>query len=140
MAIADDRHGDCPQDGFRVPLDGYLMETSKFMIKKYWIILVIVFLLLGAFATTLLTSYFVAYRALGDEIREHTLPLTGDNIYSEIQMDLLLSIHISSLMAHDTFVWDWVLDGENDSERIISYLGQIRRRRIRPSAGKLYAG
>ncbi len=97
------------------------------MIKKYWIILVIVLLLLGAFATTLLTSYFVAYRALGDEIREHTLPLTGDNIYSEIQKDLLLSIHISSLMAHDTFVWDWVLDGENNPERIISYLGQIRK-------------
>ncbi len=98
------------------------------MIKKYWLILLIVSLLIGAFATTLLTSYFVAYKALGDEIRENTLPLTGDNIYSEIQKDLLLSIHISSLMAHDTFVWDWILDGEKDPEKIISYLGQIRER------------
>ncbi|WP_045216515.1 sensor domain-containing diguanylate cyclase [Desulfonatronovibrio magnus] len=98
------------------------------MIKKYWIIFVIVSLLLGAFATTMLTSYFVAYRALGEEIRNNTLPLTGDNIYSEIQKDLMLSIHISSLMAHDTFVWDWILDGENEPERMISYLSQIREK------------
>lgn len=98
------------------------------MIKKYWLMLLIVSLLLGAFATTLLTSYFVSYRALGEEIRTHTLPLTGDNIYSEIQKDLMLSIHISSLMAHDTFVWDWILDGETEPERMLSYLDQIRKK------------
>ncbi len=98
------------------------------MLKKYWIIALITALLLGAFASTLLTSYFVAYRALGEEISKNTLPITSDNIYSEIQKDLLLSIHISSLMAHDTFVWDWLLSGENDPERIIAYLAQIREK------------
>ncbi|HDQ41227.1 MAG TPA: hypothetical protein ENN39_09405 [Desulfonatronum sp.] len=76
----------------------------------------------------MLTSYIVAYRALGDEISQNTLPLTSDNVYSEIQKDLLLSIHISSLMASDTFVWDWIIDGEKDPERIITYLGQMREK------------
>lgn len=103
-------------------------EQHLHMIKRYWIIALITALLLGAFATTLLTGYVVAYRALGEEISMNTLPLTSDNVYSEIQKDLLLSIHISSLMAHDTFVWDWVLDGEQDPERIVMYLGQIREK------------
>ena len=98
------------------------------LIKRYWIALLIVALLVGAFATTLLTSYFVAYKALGDEISQNTLPLTSDNVYSEIQKDLLLSIHISSLMAHDTFVWNWIVDGEDNPDSIITYLGEIREK------------
>jgi diguanylate cyclase (GGDEF)-like protein len=98
------------------------------MIKKYWTIALIIILLSGAFASTLLTSYFAAYKALGEEISQNTLPLTSDNIYSEIQKDLLLSIHISSLMAHDTFVWNWIISGENNPEEIISYLGNIQKK------------
>ncbi|WP_368484232.1 diguanylate cyclase [Thalassospira lucentensis] len=62
------------------------------------------------------------------QISESTLPLTSDNIYSEIQRDLLQPIFISSLMGHDTFVRDWVLAGEEDDENIIKYLGEIQRR------------
>ncbi|WP_417805036.1 diguanylate cyclase [Thalassospira lucentensis] len=62
------------------------------------------------------------------QISESTLPLTSDNIYSEIQRDLLKPIFISSLMGHDTFVRDWVLAGEEDDENIIKYLGEIQRR------------
>lgn len=40
----------------------------------------------------------------------------------------MLSIHISSLMAHDTFVWDWILDGETEPEKMLSYLDQIREK------------
>lgn len=98
------------------------------MLKRYWIIALISLLLLAGFASTLLTSYFVAYKSLGEEISQNTLPLTGDNIYSEIQKDLVLSIHISSLMAHDTFVRDWILAGEKDPERIIRYLQQIQEK------------
>ena len=98
------------------------------MIRKYWIIGLVTALLLGTFASTLSTSYFVAYRSLAEEIRKNTLPLTSDNVYSEIQKDLMLPIHISSLMASDTFVRDWVLSGEEDPERIILYLTEIRNR------------
>ena len=55
------------------------------------------------------------------------LPLTSDNIYSEIQRDLLRPILISSVMASDTFVRDWTLSGEEDSERIVAYLTEIQQ-------------
>ena len=50
------------------------------------------------------------------------LPLTSDNIYSEIQKDLIRPILISSLMAGDTFVRDWVLGGERDGTAMQRYL------------------
>ncbi len=98
------------------------------MIRKYWIIIVISFLLLAGFGSTLLTGYYVAHRTLEEEINQNTLPLTSDNIYSEIQKDLVLSIHISSQMAHDTFVRDWVLSGEEDPQRMIRFLAEIQNR------------
>lgn len=60
-------------------------------------------MLLTAFLVISWTSYEVARESLEEEIEENTLPLTSDNVYSEIQQDLLKPIFISSLMAHDTF-------------------------------------
>jgi diguanylate cyclase (GGDEF)-like protein len=56
------------------------------------------------------------------------LPLTSDTIYSEIQRDLLRPVFISSLMASDTFLRDWVLQGEKDPEEIRRYLQEIKER------------
>lgn len=85
-------------------------------------------LLLTGFLATSLISYFVAQDSLGEQIAEESLPLTSDNIYSEIDRDLLRLILISSLMAHDTFVRDWTLDGEQDADRILRYLEQIQEK------------
>lgn len=85
-------------------------------------------LLLAGFLATSLISYFVARHSLAKHIAEETLPLTSDNIYSEIQRDLLTPILISSLMAHDTFVRDWALQGEGDALKITSYLREIQKK------------
>ena len=53
------------------------------------------------------------------------LPLTSDNVYSEIQRDLLPSIFIASLMANDTFLRSWVIGGEKDPASITRYLKEI---------------
>lgn len=84
-------------------------------------------LMIIGFMATSLTSYFVARDSLSRNISEQMLPLTSDNIYSEIQRDLLRPILISSVMATDTFVRDWALSGEEDSERIIAYLTEIQQ-------------
>ncbi len=83
-------------------------------------------LLVIGFLATSIVSYFVTENSLSERIAEEALPLTSDNIYSEIERDLLRSILISSVMAHDTFVRDWTLDGEKEPERIIRYLKQIQ--------------
>lgn len=79
------------------------------------------------FLATSLTSYFVARDSISRNISEQMLPLTSDNIYSEIQRDLLRPILISSVMATDTFVRDWALSGEDDNTQIIAYLTEIQQ-------------
>ena len=96
--------------------------------KKRLFIIILTTLLAVGFVATSLVSYFVAEDSLKSQIADESLPLTSDNIFSEIERDLLRSILISSLMAHDTFVRDWVRNGEEDSERIVRYLDQIQRK------------
>ncbi len=96
--------------------------------RKTRFIIALSALLAAAFLVTSLVSYIVAHDSLRTQVEENTLPLTSDNVYSEIQQDLLRPIFISSLMAQDTFVRDWVLAGEQEEARIIRYLKQIQDR------------
>ena len=90
---------------------------------------VIVSLLLAAgFLITSLSNFFVSRAWVRSQIAESDLPLTSDNIYSEIQRDLLQPVFISSLMATDTFVRDWVVQGEVDDARMARYLKAIQDR------------
>ncbi len=88
----------------------------------------LIILPLVGFIATSLGSYLLAHQSLSERISEDSLPLTSDNIYSEIERDLLRSVLISSLMAHDTFVREWVRGGEKEPERIRRYLAQIQRK------------
>ncbi|MDO9477184.1 MAG: diguanylate cyclase, partial [Pseudohongiella sp.] len=95
--------------------------------RKFIFISALTALMIVGFMATSLTSYFVVQESLSRNVSEQMLPLTSDNIYSEIQRDLLRPILISSVMATDTFVRDWALEGEEDSARIISYLNEIQQ-------------
>ena len=75
----------------------------------------------GFLAISLL-SYHTSRSAIHESIVSNELPLTSDNIYSEIQKDLIRPILISSLMASDTFVRDWVLRGENNPAEMTRFL------------------
>ena len=86
-----------------------------------------VILLVGFLATDLI-SFRVSTATLRDAILHDELPLTSNNIYSDIQADLLRPILVSSLMAHDTFVRDWLLGGERDVPAITRYLEEIHQR------------
>lgn len=95
--------------------------------RKFLFVLTLTALMIVGFLATSLTSYFVARDSLSRNISEQMLPLTSDNIYSEIQRDLLRPILISSLMASDTFLKDWTSSGEADAERIRLYLREIQQ-------------
>jgi diguanylate cyclase (GGDEF)-like protein len=96
--------------------------------KKTLFVLAMALLLLVGFMSTSLISYFVAHDSLSKQIAGETLPLTSDNIYSEIQRDLLRPVLISSLMAHDTFVRNWTLAGEENPAKIRQYLAEIQEK------------
>lgn len=95
--------------------------------RKAYIVLGLLLLMVVGFLATSFTSYHVANESISEQLSEQMLPLTSDNIYTEIQRDLLRPILISSVMASDTFVRDWILDGEENPQRITAYLTEIQR-------------
>jgi len=95
---------------------------------KNKLIFIVSLLLISGFLATSLTSYYVSRSSLRSQISQTELPLTSDNIYSEIQRDLLRPIFISSLMANDTFLRDWMIQGESDVVQIKRYLSEILKK------------
>lgn len=95
---------------------------------KQKLIFILSILLSAGFAATTLINYYVSKASIRETIVDSELPLTSDNIYSEIQKDLVRPIVISSMMASDTFLRDWVLAGEQDVEKMTRYLREIKDR------------
>lgn len=89
------------------------------------LILTLVVLLGSGFLATSLLSYYASRASIRDSIVNTELPLTSDTVYSEIQKDLVRPILISSMMARDTFMRDWVVAGEHDPEQVTRYLNEV---------------
>lgn len=96
--------------------------------RKRRLIVVVAALLVLGFVATSLVSYLVSGMALRDQTITSGLPLTSDNIYSDLQNDLLPPILVSATMAQDTFLRDWAINGEQDISKVIRYLTEIRSR------------
>ncbi|MDZ4255642.1 MAG: sensor domain-containing diguanylate cyclase [Sulfuritalea sp.] len=103
------------------------MGYQKIFDRRGLLLLLSLLLTTGFFATTLL-GYQVSKRAIRDAIIGQDLPLTSSNIYSEIQKDLVRPVLISSTMASDTFLRDWVLRGEVGVGEMARYLSEVKQR------------
>lgn len=99
----------------------------KIVDRRSLILLLSLVLSAGFFATTLF-GYFVSKEAIRSAIIGQDLPLTSSNIYSEIQKDLVRPVLISSTMAHDTFLREWVVKGEKDVGELARYLAEVKLR------------
>lgn len=102
------------------------MSFLRTLPDRHKLIITLSLLLAMSFLATSLASYFVSKASIHDSIVANELPLTSDNIYSEIQKDLVRPILVSSTMAQDTFVRDWIMGGERDPTQIIKYLETIK--------------
>ncbi len=87
---------------------------------------IITLLLLSGFIAINGINYHVSKKALRDGIINNRLPLTSQNIYAEIQKQLMKPIFVASMMASDTFLKDWLAGGEKDAGQITRYLAGIR--------------
>lgn len=87
-----------------------------------WLALLLVF----GFLVTIISSYIVSRNVIVQHVADQSLPLTSDNIYSEIRKDILQPIFISSLMANDTFLRDWILNGETDATQVTRFLKEVK--------------
>jgi diguanylate cyclase (GGDEF)-like protein len=85
-------------------------------------------ILVFAFVATGVINYQVSRESVRREIITSGLPLTRDNIYSEITASLVQPLYVSSTMASDAFLRRWAEQGEQDGDIIRSYLTDIRRR------------
>jgi diguanylate cyclase (GGDEF)-like protein len=114
--------------GASFPAQSPPMTGPERFIDRYRLILLLSLLLSCGFFATTLIGYFVSKQAIRSAIIGQDLPLTSSNIYSEIQKDLVRPVLISSTMAHDTFVRDWVLNGEHEVEAMTRYLAEVKER------------
>lgn len=101
------------------------MKSSRLLGNKAKLITVLWLLLSCGFLANTLVSYFVSREAIRESIVATELPLTSDNVYSEIQKDLVRPILISSMMSRDTFLRDWVMGGERDIGQMTRYLKEV---------------
>jgi diguanylate cyclase (GGDEF)-like protein len=97
-----------------------------FIPKRLRLLIIITILLVIGFLSTSIASYWVSSQAIRSHIISNELPIAGDNIYSEIQKDILRPVFISSQMAQDTFLRDWLLNGEHNPEQLTRYLNEIQ--------------
>lgn len=104
-----------------------MVSVHRIFDGRRLLILLSVLLSLGFFVTTL-GSYYVSKSAIRQAIIGQELPLASSNIYVELQKDLVRPVVISSTMAHDTFLRDWVLSGERDVTAISRYLQEMSLR------------
>ena len=96
--------------------------------SRYRLIAVVVLLLISGFTATNLINYYISRDAIRNSIVSNELPLSSYTIFTEIQADLLKPIFVSSLMAQDTFLRDWVIEGEKTPDAMQRYLNEIKNR------------
>ncbi len=85
-------------------------------------------ILVIAFAAINLLNYSVSQSVLKQNIIQDALPGVSRDIHHQIQRNLITSIEVSSMMANDTFLKDWVLNDEEDISKITKYLWEIKER------------
>ncbi|OHD32655.1 MAG: hypothetical protein A2Y31_09950 [Spirochaetes bacterium GWC2_52_13] len=95
-------------------------------LKHYKLTILLMLVLLPSFIAVSLLNYVVQRDSIREELITSSLPLVRDLIDWEISTRLQDPLLASSLMARDTFLIDWILDGEADPKRIERYLDAIR--------------
>jgi diguanylate cyclase (GGDEF)-like protein len=85
-------------------------------------------LLAAGFTGTSLLAYKAARDGVRTSIEENALPVAAESVYARLQKDLVEPIFVSSMMANDTFLHDWVLDGERTPEAMQKFLSEVQSR------------
>ncbi len=83
---------------------------------------------MGGFVVSGIFAYRAARTAIVVSIERDSLPIAADSIYAKIQKDLVTPVLVSSVMASDSFLLDWISEGETDLPAISRYLQGIKAR------------
>jgi len=95
---------------------------------NYRIVFIITALVFTLSATLTVINYLTSMETTREQLKNSALPLTIDNIYTEIQKNIIEPNLIASMMAHDTFLIDWLSDEEDEVQKIVHYLETIQNK------------
>ena len=106
----------------------YEIIKRKNMKSKYRILIQIsLFLTIIAIAISM-TNYYISLKSSKQQLKTVSLPLSLDNIYTEIQKNIIQPYLVSSMMANDTFVQNWLKNSEENQNQITEYLSAIKNK------------
>lgn len=95
---------------------------------NYRIVFIITALLFTLSTSLTVINYVESMDSTRKQLKNSSLPLTIDNIYTKIQKQIIEPNLISSMMSHDTFMKNWLAHEENDVEQITQYLETIKNK------------
>lgn len=98
------------------------------MNSKYKIVVLISLLLMTLSISITFINYFVSLNNTEKHLKSQSLPLSLDNIYTEIQKHIIEPYLVSSMMANDTFVQDWIVNDEDNNHKIKEYLDAVKNK------------
>ncbi len=98
------------------------------MNSKYKIVIVISILLVILSLSITTVNYVVSLNTTQKQLKDQSLPLSLDNIYTVIQKHIIQPYLVSSMMANDTFVQDWILEDEKDHTKIKQFLRSVKNK------------
>lgn len=93
---------------------------------NYRIVFIITALLFTLSTSLTVINYVESMDSTRKQLKNSSLPLTIDNIYTKIQKQIIEPNLISSMMSHDTFMKNWLANEENDVKQITQYLETIK--------------
>jgi len=98
------------------------------MKSNYKIVFLIATILITLSISLSTINYIISLKNATEHLKKQSLPLSLDNIYTDIQKHIIEPYLVSSMMANDTFVKDWLIHDEENSIKIIKYLNTIKNK------------
>lgn len=92
---------------------------------NFKVVITVSLLLMILSISTSLVNFYITLQSTQNDLKTRSLPLTVDNIYTDIQSHIIEPNLVASMMAHDTFVKDWLINQEEDREQITRYLEMV---------------
>ena len=98
------------------------------MKKNYKVVVLISFFLFILSVGSSVSYYLVSMNSMEKQLRTQSLPLSIDNIYTDIQKHIIEPYLVASMMASDTFMKDWLINEEENTLKIRRYLDSIKNK------------
>lgn len=95
--------------------------------NNYKLVFLIVLMLLLLTLVLSFVNYKTTFTLVHNQIEEQSLPLSLDNIYTEVQENILKPYLITSMIANDTLVKKWILEDKEETKVIQEYLYSIKK-------------